>query len=111
MRSRPGKKLKRKNHQRKIWSKRGSEVYDISLGNDIGRIIPAELSFLRHKALRKDFLKRLIEGRLLQYYLKEEKGRGPLVVCVDGSSSMEGHKEMWAKAVCLSPSIEELPST
>ncbi len=88
--------------RRKIWSKRGSEVYDISLGNDIGRIIPAELSFLRHKALRKDFLKRLIEGRLLQYYLKEEKGRGPLVVCVDGSSSMEGHKEMWAKAVCLS---------
>ncbi len=88
--------------RRKIWSKRGTEVYDISLGNDIGRIIPSELVSLRHRALRKEFLKRLVEERLLQYNLKEEKGRGPLIVCLDGSSSMEGEKEMWAKAVCLS---------
>jgi uncharacterized protein with von Willebrand factor type A (vWA) domain len=46
-------------------------------------------------------MRRLLEGRLLQYSLKEEKGRGPLVVCVDGSSSMSGDKEIWAKAVCL----------
>jgi uncharacterized protein with von Willebrand factor type A (vWA) domain len=88
--------------RRKIWSIRGNEVYDISLGNDIGRIIPSELVALRHRSLRKEFLKRLIERRLLQYNLKEEKGRGPLIVSVDGSSSMEGDKEMWAKAVCLS---------
>lgn len=88
--------------RRKVWSKRGSEVYDISLGNELGRIIPTELVSLRHKALRRDFLKKFVEGRLLQYYLKEEKGRGPLIVCVDGSSSMQGDKEIWAKAVCLS---------
>src|SRR5690606_18813718 len=29
------------------------------------------------------------------------KGRGPIVVCVDGSSSMDGNKEIWSKAVCL----------
>jgi uncharacterized protein with von Willebrand factor type A (vWA) domain len=88
--------------RRKMWSTRGSEVYDIALGNDLGRIIPTELLSLRHKALRRDFLKKFIEGRLLQYYLKEEKGRGPLIVCVDGSSSMAGDKEMWSKSVCLS---------
>jgi len=55
-----------------------------------------------HKVLKKDFLKRLLEGKLLQYRLKEEKGRGPLIVCLDGSSSMEGDKEIWSKAVCLS---------
>jgi uncharacterized protein with von Willebrand factor type A (vWA) domain len=88
--------------RRKVWSKRGSEVYDISLGNELGRIIPTELVTLRHKALKRDFLRKFVEGRLLQYCLKEERGRGPLIVCVDGSSSMEGDKEIWSKAVCLS---------
>ncbi|MER3446933.1 MAG: hypothetical protein C4291_08865 [Candidatus Dadabacteria bacterium] len=88
--------------RRRVWSKRGNEVYDVALGDDLGRTIPTELISLRHRALRRDFLKKLVEGRLLQYHLKEEKGRGPLIVCVDGSSSMQGDKEIWAKAVCLS---------
>jgi uncharacterized protein with von Willebrand factor type A (vWA) domain len=88
--------------RRKVWSKRGSEVYDVSVGKELGRIIPTELLSLRHKSLKRDFLKKFIEGRLLQYQLKEEKGRGPLIVCVDGSSSMQGDKEIWSKAVCLS---------
>jgi len=87
--------------RRKVWAKRGSEVYDISIGDDLGRVIPTELVFLRHKVLRKDFFKRFVEEKLLQYYLREEKGRGPIVVCVDGSSSMDGNKEIWSKAVCL----------
>lgn len=87
--------------RRKVWSKRGSEVYDISVGDDLGCVIPSELAFLKHKSLRKDFMRRLLEEKLVQYYLKEEKGRGPLIVCVDGSSSMSGDKEIWAKAVCL----------
>jgi len=87
--------------RRKLWSKRGAEVYDIAIGDDLGRIIPSELVFLRHRVLRRDFLKRFVEEKLLQYYLREEKGRGPLVVCVDGSSSMDGNKEVWSKGVCL----------
>ena len=31
----------------------------------------------------------------------EEKGRGPMVVCLDGSASMAGDKELWSKAVTL----------
>ena len=88
--------------RRKVWSRRGNEVYDIGVGNELGRIIPTELVSLRHPVLKRDFLKRFVEGRLLQYYLKEERGRGPFVVCVDGSSSMTGDKEIWSKAVCLS---------
>ncbi len=87
--------------RRKVWSKRGSEVFDISVGDDIGRIIPTELVFLRHKLLQHDFKKRYVEGRLFQYYLKEERGRGPMVICLDGSSSMVGGKELWSKGVCL----------
>ncbi len=87
--------------RRKVWSKRGTEVYDIAIGDDIGRVIPSELSFLKHQVLRRDFMRRFLEEKLLQYYLREEKGRGPLVVCVDGSSSMDGNKEVWSKGVCL----------
>lgn len=87
--------------RRKVWSKRGSEVFDVSVGDDIGRIIPTELVSLRHNLLKHDFKKRYVEGRLFQYYLKEERGRGPMVICLDGSSSMEGNKELWSKGVCL----------
>ncbi len=87
--------------RRKVWSKMGSEVYDVSNGRDLGRIIPSELSALSHRHFRRDFMKRFIEEKLLQYYLKVDKGRGPLVVCLDGSSSMSGDKEVWSKAVCV----------
>jgi len=69
--------------------------------DDLGRIIPSELVTLSNPVLGIDFRKRFIEGKLLQYSLKEEKGRGPLVICLDGSSSMEGKKELWSKGVCL----------
>jgi len=87
--------------RRKVWAKRGAEIFDITVGNDIGKIIPTELVSLRHKLLKHDFKKRFIEGTLFQYSLKEDKGRGPMVICLDGSSSMEGNKELWSKGVCL----------
>ncbi|HSC33727.1 MAG TPA: VWA domain-containing protein [Thermodesulfobacteriota bacterium] len=87
--------------RRKSWARRGSEVYDVALGSDIGRLIPSELAALADARLRPDFKKRLLEGKLLQYSLRDEKGRGPMVICLDGSSSMEGKKELWSKGVCL----------
>jgi uncharacterized protein with von Willebrand factor type A (vWA) domain len=80
-----------------------AEAYDIERGSELGRLIPAELLALHHPGLRRDFGRRLLEGELLQYRLREEeqKGKGPMVVCVDVSSSMEGDKELWAKAVSL----------
>ena len=53
--------------------------------------------------MRADFLRRLLEGQILQYRLREDeqKGKGPMVVCIDVSSSMQGDKELWAKAVSL----------
>ena len=87
--------------RRKSWSRRGSEVFDVSTGSDIGRLVASELAGLANPGLRADFKKRLIEGNLLQYSLRDEKGRGPMVICLDGSSSMEGKKELWSKGVCL----------
>jgi uncharacterized protein with von Willebrand factor type A (vWA) domain len=79
------------------------EVYEIRLGSDLERLLPSELLALHHPLLRRDFARRLVEGRLLSYALRgvEERGRGPMIVCLDGSSSMAGDKEIWSKAVAL----------
>jgi len=80
-----------------------AEAYDVERGSELGRLIPAELIALHHPGLRADFLRRLLEAEVLQYRLREDeqKGRGPMVVCIDVSSSMQGDKELWAKAVSL----------
>lgn len=80
-----------------------AETYDVERGGEVGRLIPSELVALGHPALARDFRRRLLEGELLQYRLREDeqKGKGPMVVCIDVSSSMQGDKELWAKAVSL----------
>ena len=90
--------LKRKTLERGV-----AEAYDIELGSELGRLIPAELLAMHHPALKRDFHRRVLEGTVLQYRLRDDepKGRGPMVVCIDVSSSMEGDKEMWSKAVAL----------
>ena len=90
--------LKRKTLERGV-----AEAYDIELGSELGRLIPAELLAMHHPALKRDFHRRVLEGAVLQYRLRDDepKGRGPMVVCIDVSSSMQGDKEMWSKAVAL----------
>jgi uncharacterized protein with von Willebrand factor type A (vWA) domain len=90
--------LKRKTLERGV-----AEAYDIELGSELGRLIPAELLAMHHPVLKRDFHRRVLEGTILQYRLRddEQKGKGPMVVCIDVSSSMQGDKEMWSKAVAL----------
>ncbi|AOQ24581.1 Protein ViaA [Moorella thermoacetica] len=78
-------------------------ITGINQGNDLSRILPAELHLLAHPLARKDFLRRFIEGKLLQYELqgRESLGRGPIIACIDSSGSMQGNREIWAKAVAL----------
>ena len=77
------------------------ELFEVRLGKDLERLLPPELVALHHPLLRRDFARRLVEGRLLSYALRgvDEHGRGPMIVCLDGSSSMAGEKEIWSKAV------------
>jgi uncharacterized protein with von Willebrand factor type A (vWA) domain len=79
------------------------ELADITVGDDLARLIPAEIAKLSHPMLKRDFQKKYLEKSLLQYKLrgKERKGRGPLVVCIDESGSMSGSRDVWAKAVSL----------
>jgi len=79
------------------------ETFDVELGRALDRLLPPELLALQHPALRRDLLRRHVEGQLLCYRLRgaDERGRGPMIVCLDGSSSMAGEKEIWSKAVAL----------
>ncbi len=89
--------------RRRSFERASEEVYEVTLGRDLERLLPPELLALHHPVLRRDFARRLIEGRLLTYALRgeDERGRGPMIVCLDGSGSMAGDKEIWSKAVAL----------
>jgi len=89
--------------RRKTFERASEEVFDVRPGRDLERLLPPELVALRHPLLRRDFARRLVEGRLLAYALRgtDEHGRGPMIVCLDGSGSMAGDKELWSKAVAL----------
>lgn len=79
------------------------EVYDVEIGNDIGRMLPQEALLLADEDTEMEFLRRFAEGKLMQYALRgvEKLNRGGIILCEDGSGSMSGERELWAKAVML----------
>ena len=89
--------------RKKVFERSSEEILEVERGDSIHRLLPHELLMLHHPVLRKDFSRRFLDQELLQYSLRgiEEKGKGPMVVCLDGSSSMAGDKEVWSKAVTL----------
>ncbi|HME60415.1 MAG TPA: hypothetical protein VKH62_04145 [Candidatus Binatia bacterium] len=89
--------------RKKVFERSSEELLEIEQGDALHRLLPHELLTLHHPVLRKDFYRRFLDQELLQYSLRgvEEKGKGPMIVCLDGSSSMSGEKEIWSKAVTL----------
>jgi uncharacterized protein with von Willebrand factor type A (vWA) domain len=79
------------------------EIYNLELGNDLSRVIPVEFLALGHEALTVDFLRKYLEGELLSYSLRgsEKIAKGGIIFVEDGSGSMSGQREIWAKAVGL----------
>jgi uncharacterized protein with von Willebrand factor type A (vWA) domain len=89
--------------RKKVFERASEEVLEVERGDSLHRLLPHELLTLHHPVLRKDFQRRFLDQELIQYSLRgvEEKGKGPMIVCLDGSSSMAGDKEIWSKAVTL----------
>jgi uncharacterized protein with von Willebrand factor type A (vWA) domain len=80
------------------------EIIDVKLGDDLPLLLPIEKMKLRNPLLRRDFIRRYYERSLVQYETQgyAEAGRGPVIVCIDGSGSMQGMENIWARSVALS---------
>jgi uncharacterized protein with von Willebrand factor type A (vWA) domain len=75
----------------------------------IERVLPDELANLAIGEEGKElFLKRLLEEDLLAYSYKNPvvETHGPILLAVDGSRSMAGPKEIWAKALAIATILQ-----
>lgn len=85
------------------------EIEDLEHGGDLARVVPAEWLLSVDPVTAHLFFARLGEHELVQFEVASptELGCGPIVLCVDGSSSMsEPHvggytRTMWAQALTL----------
>lgn len=79
------------------------EVYSVEQGNDVARLLPAELALLTSPALEPVILERIATRRAGQYAVRGEamRSKGPLVIAIDESGSMHGARNEWAKAAAV----------
>jgi len=65
--------------------------------------LPSERLLLTDPLLELEFFGKLDERRLLQYSVRgtNKASRGPIVLCLDESSSMHAGRHRWAKAAAL----------
>jgi uncharacterized protein with von Willebrand factor type A (vWA) domain len=79
------------------------EVTGLESGGDISRLVPSELMKLGIPELELDFLRRFVEKQTLcrEFDAEERVGLGPVVLVVDESGSMVGHRNESAKAIAL----------
>ncbi len=62
----------------------------VTLGSDIERLLPMELGLYTHPITKNDFLRRFVEGQTMMYEQKGQEvlGKGPIILCLDQSGSM-----------------------
>lgn len=79
------------------------EICNVEQGGDVQRLLPSELVMFADPDLEPLVLRKVVEREALQYQLRgtEKAERGPIVVMMDGSGSMEGARHEWAMGVAL----------
>ena len=78
-------------------------IRGVTIGSDIGKLLPTEAMKLQNPILKTVFKKDLLENKLFQYEYnhQQKESAGPIICCIDSSGSMWGPAEIWAKAVAL----------
>lgn len=100
------------------------EIIGIKLGREIAHMLPSELALMSHTDTAQLFDLKFVENRLMCFDMgglsasvdkrtqreerqsKEEEKRGPIIICVDTSGSMQGMPETVAKAMTLYLTLE-----
>ncbi|MDX2301827.1 MAG: VWA domain-containing protein [Microscillaceae bacterium] len=96
-----------------------SEIGGVYESNDIQKVLPSEVSLLGYPETETVFLKKFADHNLLTYLEKgqklvnsnkitfhtqqkqKRKEKGPFIICIDTSGSMEGLPEQIAKVLCF----------
>lgn len=93
------------NEQKQKAPEGAESIKSVKTGNDINAILPSERALLAssNKVLKRGFYRKFFDKELLQYDMDvyESMGKGPMIVCMDVSSSMNGEEDRWSKAVGL----------
>jgi len=78
-------------------------VVGVRLSDDLPRLLGSELAALGHPVLRVDAVRRLAEKQMmsLEHQGVERVAKGPIMVWVDESGSMEGNRIATAKGLSL----------
>lgn len=75
-------------------------ISTIEMGNNLKKVLPIEYTYLADSLSEDIFYKKYIDRQLLQFAGVESKlGRGPVVVLVDESGSMNGPPDILAKSI------------
>jgi uncharacterized protein with von Willebrand factor type A (vWA) domain len=79
------------------------EMVDVETGDDLRLILPFERALLTHPLGQLEFFRRYSERSLMQYEVWSEVDlkRGPLIICADGSLSMGGAPNVFARGLTL----------
>ncbi|KMT23172.1 vWA domain-containing protein [Clostridium cylindrosporum] len=89
--------------QKRRTREEGQEICGVKLGDEIHKVLPSEKLLLANEITKKSFYKKYHQKELLSYKYKNNriKSKGPIICCIDTSSSMEGELEVWSKSVAI----------
>lgn len=84
-------------------SENSISIDDVTVGNDVRKLLPSEKMKLCNKTTKADFYNRYTNKQLLQYDNGKSSGKfkGSIITCLDFSLSMRGAEELYAKALMV----------
>lgn len=79
------------------------EIKSVQMGNKIENALPSDKMNLCNDITKGDFLRRMTQNQLITYdrEAEKQKNKGPIIVCLDRSGSMDNSKITWAKALTI----------
>lgn len=87
-----------------------SDISGITTGDNLNSLLPTELALLTSPQSEKVFLRKFVQKQLQIFSsasssLAKGKKAGPIYICIDTSSSMQGQPEVTAKTLALAIAI------
>lgn len=91
------------NLQKKRSKDEGLEICGVTIGSEFHKMLPSEKMLLANEHTKKSFYKKFHQRELMTYKHKNNRiqSKGPIICCIDTSTSMEGDLEVWSKSIAI----------